>query len=92
MTPDKRILAITLVGSLMLAGCGKPQTELQPGAGEPTETAAAGSSQPEPVADPAATEVVTNKTLTGSAAFAAQALANSFAQAEPGLRGATAAP
>ena len=32
MKLDKPTLAIALVGALMLAGCGKPQADTEPGA------------------------------------------------------------
>jgi len=85
MLSDKRTIAIALAGALTLAGCGKPQTETQPGAGEPAPPAAADAQQPPTPAEPVAPEVATNDTLTGAAEFATKSLASPFAKADMAL-------
>ena len=84
MTSDKRILAIALVGSLMLAGCGKPQADTQPGATELAAPAAAAAQQPPTPAD-AAAPVATNQTLSAAGEFATKSLASPFAGADMAL-------
>ena len=69
----------------MLAGCGKPQTETQPGAGEPAPPAAADAQQPPSPAESVAPEVATNNTLTAAAEFATKSLASPFAKADMAL-------
>ena len=85
MLSDKWTIAIGLAGALALAGCGKPQTETQPGAGEPAPPAAADAQQPPTPAEPVAPEVATNDTLTGAAEFATKSLASPFAKADMAL-------
>ena len=85
MLSEKRTIAIALAGALTLAGCGKPQTETQPGAGEPAPPVAADAQQPPSPDEPVAPEVATNNTLTAAAEFATKSLASPFAKADMAL-------
>jgi hypothetical protein len=84
--PDVRTLAVILAGALALVGCGKPQIETQPGAGEPMAAAPADAQQTPSAADLAAPVAATNETLTPGAEFATKSLASPFAAADMGLK------
>jgi hypothetical protein len=86
MSTHERVATFGLALALALAGCGKPQTETQPGAGEPAAPAAADAPQPSTPAEPAAPAAATNDTLTGAAAFQSKSLASPFAQADLALK------
>jgi hypothetical protein len=79
-------LALALASAALLAGCGKPQTETQPGASEPAAPAAPEAGQPSTPASFISPTVDTNEAPTGAAAFQSKSLASPFAQAELGLK------
>jgi hypothetical protein len=85
MKSDWVSLALALGSALLMAGCGKPQSGTEPGAGEPAATATADTEQQAVTADSAAGAAATNGALTGGAEFATKSLASPFAQADAGL-------
>lgn len=85
MRADARILAAALAAGLVWAGCGKPQGQSPPLAGELAVPAAREAEPPALPAEPAAA-AVTDETPPGAAEFVQKSLASPFAQAGQALK------
>jgi hypothetical protein len=73
------IIAVAIAAALVVAGCGKPQTETQPGASEPTAAATADAQLP-PAPIESNPAPATDDTLLGGAGFTRKSRGNPFAK------------
>jgi hypothetical protein len=85
MRLEEYVIAMALVGALSLTGCGRPQSETPPAAGEPADPATAGVPQPATPAEPAAPTEAARQEVTAGGEFTKNALASPFAEADMAL-------